>query len=192
MLNKRLLWSVAVVSLGVLLMAGYNRPYRWWPINDMSEQISIKPYHEGSLRTPPEGTMSVNGYEPVRGRLDPIKGENINPYAPTEESIAKGKALVQTFCATCHGIDFGLNPENKAILQTGIRPDTGGEFTAMPSQGVMLFSIANYDDEYIYRTISNGAAIMKRLDYHIPPDERWHVVNYVRTLIDEYKARNPQ
>ena len=41
-------------------------------------------------------------------------------------------------------------------------------------------------DEYIYGTITQGGAFMTKLSYHLSPEERWHVVNYVRSLAEKY------
>jgi len=192
MLNKKLLLAVGVAVLGIALTAGYNRPYRWWPVNDMTEQQSIKAYHENSLRTPPEGSMSLDDEDPVPDKMTIRTTGPKNPIPVTEESLAMGKELYDVFCITCHGPDFGLSPDKKAVVQTGVRPDTGAEFTAMPSYGVQVVSALQAPDEHIYSVITNGNAIMKRLDYHLSPEERWHVVNYVRTFLDQYEAQQQQ
>ncbi|MDJ0836694.1 MAG: c-type cytochrome [Acidobacteriota bacterium] len=191
MLNKKLLWALGLISVGVLLTAGYNRPYRWWPVNDMSEQQIIKPFNTDSLRTPPEGSVAVDAWEPAPTIMTVATWEGKNPIPLTDESVAMGKATYDIMCKHCHGPDFGLTPDAKAPVQTGKRPD-GVEFMIMPAAPISLVVNAQRTDEYIYAVISSGSAIMRRLDYHLDPEERWHVVNYVRSLANQYKAQNPQ
>ena len=192
MLNKKLLLAAALVACGVLLAAAYNRPYRWWPVNDMSEQQAIKAYHKNSLRAPPEGSISLDDEDPVPDKMTIRTTGPKNPIPATPESLAIGKEHYDVFCATCHGPDFGLSPDKKSPVQSGVRPDTGEEFMPIPSYGVQVVSALNAPDEHIYSVITNGNAIMKRLDYHLSPEERWHVVNYVRTFLDAYQAQQQQ
>ena len=191
MLNKKLLWAVGLVIVGTLLTAGYNRPYRWWPVNDMTEQQIIKPFNENGLRTPPAGSVAQGAWDPPPTIFNVAAWEGKNPIPTSPESLAIGKELFDVYCQHCHGPDFGLT-DNKAPVQLGKRLDTGGEFTPMPAAAINLVVAVNRTDEYIYAVISSGSAIMKRMDYHMDPEERWHVVNYVRSFADKYKAQQAQ
>lgn len=188
MLDKKYLWLAAVTLCGVFLMAGYNRPYRLWPINGMSEQRIIKPFTKDSLRTPPEGSVAVDAWEPVPAKMDllinPALAATIpNPVEATPASIAKGKELYSIYCFPCHGIEMSPDPAKFSPVKRGNRPGSDSTW-AMPAADINLLRAANYSDEHIFTVISNGSAIMKRLDYHLSPEERWNVVNYVRSLVN--------
>ena len=186
MLNKKLLWIAAIVVSGILLTAEYNRPFRWWPINDMSEQEFIKPFTEDSLRTPPEGSVAVGAWDPVPSKVDVLtdNAPNLkNPQEATPESIAQGEALYNTYCWQCHGREMSPDPAKQSPVQKG----EGFGRTWSPVFSAMNIQIVkNYSDEHIYSVISNGTgAIMKRQSYHLSPEERWHVVNYIRSLANK-------
>ena len=173
MLNKKLVGVTALVLFGLVFTAAYNRPFRWWPFNDMSEQEFIKPFTENSLRAPAEGSVAVDQWDPV-----PLKTELTNypdfknPVAATAESVQQGGKLFGIYCYPCHGQEMSPDPEKMSPVQK----------KGMPGANLLL--VRNYSDEHIFATITHGSAIMKRMSYHLSPEERWHVVNYIRSLIN--------
>jgi len=162
---------VVVLTAGILI-AGFNRPFAWWPINDMAEQVTIQPFTTNSLRTPPEGSVAIEQWDPVPNRMeiDQLGGYN-NPIATSEESIKEGKGLYEIYCLVCHGTNMSLAPENMTEVQ---------------KKGMMGLpaSVANMrSDGFLFATISNGSGgLMPRQEYNLSPDERWHVINYIRSL----------
>ena len=175
MLNKRLLASCGLVLSALLLMAAYNRPYRWWPFNDMAEQMIIKPFTENSLRAPAEGSVAVDQWEPVPTKMDLLTkpGEYAdfkNPVSASDSSIKTGEKLYNMYCLSCHGPEMTPDPERRSEVQK----------RGMPGANILL--VGNYSDEHIYSVITHGSAIMKRQSYNLDPEERWHVVNYIRSL----------
>jgi len=189
-LNKKLLWVLAILVCGVALMAAYNRPYRWWPFNDMTEQPILKPFNKDGLRQPPEGAVKVDAWDPV-----PLKTELANypdfknPLASSPESIKRGEALYSIYCWTCHGEGFSPDPAKYSPIKRGkLNPDDPEVRWSMPAADINLISL--YSDEHIYSVITHGSAIMKRMSYHLSPEERWHVVNYVRSLITEHQSQS--
>ena len=177
MVNKKVLWCAAVCLCGLVLMAAYSRPFRWWPVNDMTEQPAIKPFHTDGLRPPAEGSVAIDGWEPVPTKLELAQYPDFkNPVPRTPESIEKGKALYETYCWTCHGT--GMSPD----------PTKWSPVPTMNAVSAKVNLIQIYSDEHIYSVITHGSAIMKRMSYHLDPEERWHVVNYVRTLIEAHQA----
>jgi len=155
-----------------LLVAGFNRPFAWWPINDMAEQVSIQPFNPDSLRTPPEGSVAVEQWDPVPNRMeiDQIGGYD-NPIELTDASIKEGKALFDIYCVICHGKNMSIDPQNMTPVQ---------------KKGMMGLpaSVANMrSDGYLYATITNGSGgLMPRQAFNLSPEERWHVINYIRSL----------
>lgn len=174
MLNKRFLWVFGLTVAGLLMVAGNNRPYRWWPINDMTEQPIIKPFHENAMIAPPDGAIAVDQWEPAPDRLQFMTGQTdmVNPIEATPESVAEGKHLFEIYCISCHGREMNNAPEFQSPVQA----------KGMPGLSIQTITAARRNDGYLYATLSNGSAIMQRYSFHLSPDERWHVINYMRDL----------
>lgn len=184
MVNKKLLISLAIVFCVVALTAAYRRPYVWWPVNDMNEQPIMKPYHIEGLREPVAGTeKAVGAWDPVPPRLEVLQKMHpdfTNPTTATQASVANGEALFNIYCTPCHSQGLSTDPNlTPEVVKKGMPP------------GQNLVRISMLTDAEIFTTISQGAAIMRRMDYHLSPEERWDVVNYIRGLIDTYKAEQP-
>jgi len=93
-----------------------------------------------------------------------------NPVASNAESIAEGKSLYATHCKSCHGTK-GLGDGTKAAtLKTEPGDFSKAEFHSQ-SDGALF-----------YKT-SEGRDDMPNFKKKIPDaDERWSIVNYMRTL----------
>ena len=197
MLNKKLLMISGLILCGLVVMGAYNRPYRWWnaifspfQIDDMNEQAFIKPFHPNSLRTPPEGSVSVDAADPVPNKMDLMMkaGEYPdfkNPIALDETSIKAGEELYTVYCWPCHGAEMSSNPADHSPVRRGFLDGETVPRWSMPAANIELIRAANYSDEHIFSVITHGSAIMKRMDYHLSPEERWHVVNYVRSIANK-------
>ena len=93
-----------------------------------------------------------------------------NPVASDATSIAEGKALYATHCKSCHGAK-GLGDGSKAA-QLKTEP---GDFSKADFQ-------AQSDGTLFYKT-SEGRDDMPSFKKKVPDaDERWSIVNYMRTL----------
>ncbi len=199
MLNKKLLMISGIVLCGLVVMGAYNRPYRWWNaifspfhIEDMNEQAFIKPFHPNSLRTPPEGSVALDAYDPVPNKMDlmmrPADFADLkNPITLDDVSIKKGEELYNVYCWPCHGTAMSPDEADWSPVRRGLLPGEVADQPrwSMPAANIELVRAANYSDEHIFSVISNGSAIMKRMDYHLSPEERWHVVNYVRSIANK-------
>jgi mono/diheme cytochrome c family protein len=99
-----------------------------------------------------------------------------NPVAATPESIAKGKELymerTKGNCVFCHGDTGAGNEANLANLRRKPADLTNKErMTAMT------------DGEVFWKVTKGINGIMPAGEKRMPDaEERWHVVNYVRTL----------
>jgi mono/diheme cytochrome c family protein len=97
----------------------------------------------------------------------------LNPVKPTADSVAAGKKLYDTQCATCHGesgkgdgkLAASLNPPKPSDLTDASwkHGSTDGEIFTLIRDGSKGTGMRGY------------AARMK-------PDDIWNVVNYMRTL----------
>ena len=199
MLDRKFLTLTVLALCALVLMGAYNRPYRWWnalfsPLNveDMNEQIFIKPFEVDSLRDPVAGTVSVDQWEPVPNKIDlmtkPAEYADFkNPVSAGAESIKQGEELYNVYCWPCHGTGMSPDPDKFSPVKAGRLSPTEDVRWSMPAADLNL--VQNYSDEHIFTVITHGSAIMKRMDYHLSPEERWHVVNYVRSLIVKHQNK---
>ncbi len=99
-----------------------------------------------------------------------VKSKFTKPWVSTPELIAQGKELYQNQCVICHGAAgkgdgvaaAGLNPKPRNFTATD-----GWKNGRKPSQ--------------IYGTLTKGLGGMPAFASS-PPDDRWGLVHYVRTL----------
>lgn len=153
-----------------------------WPWSqDMMNQPSIKP-QEGPPAPFPKRSIPVTGIPSQlytsRDQTNDLK----NPIEASEESLKKGKYLFKIICAACHGL------EGKA--DSPVSNKIGAiDLTSEYVQETLT-------EGWIWGTISFGGAIMPA--YGVPneqggsndlsPEERWHVVNYVKNQLVEDAA----
>lgn len=95
-----------------------------------------------------------------------------NPIQMSDESVAVGADVFFTFCAGCHGRrGDGRGPQALNLIP---KP-----------QNLRNAEFVNYlSDERIFGSISGGvrATAMPAFEMLLNEDNRWHVINYVRSL----------
>ncbi len=95
-----------------------------------------------------------------------------NPVKATKASIQKGKEIYEKKCILCHGIrgdgkgpaSTGLNPK-----PTNFRDSHGEKMT---------------DGEHFWK-ITTGRGGMPSFAKDLTEEERWHVINYVNTFMNQ-------
>ena len=93
-----------------------------------------------------------------------------NPVASDATSIAEGKTLYATHCKSCHGAK-GLGDGNKAA-----------QLKTEPGNFAIAGFHAQSDGSLFYKT-TEGRDDMPNFKKKIPDaDERWAIVNFMRTL----------
>jgi mono/diheme cytochrome c family protein len=138
----------------------------------MRHQRSIKPYAHPI--PPVEGTVPVTGGElPVtRDNADRL----MNPRTRTAESMNRGKWVYETYCLVCHG--EGGRGDGPISLQGG------GPFPGIPS--LVDATRPHLSDGYLYGMVVDaqrmGRGLMPRYGDKIHGNDRWDVVNYVRSM----------
>ena len=113
-----------------------------------------------------EETRAMGMFGPDAPDVDAIT----SPVEATEESIGKGKELFDNYCTTCHGLNGG-----------GHGPAAHG-ITTFPRQ---LWAWNNADssaDGYLFWFITNGRNEMPPWGVILSENERWDVINYIKTL----------
>lgn len=157
---------------------GYNLEAPWfdgkpWPwFLDMFDQPSVKPQESGTFQRFPTDSVPRSGVEPtipatamVEGRLQ-RDVEPANPTEATEASIANGRENYQRFCAACHGAD-GL--ADTPVVQLG-----------MPAPPIDRL-VGLLSEAHLYNKIRYGGAIMPGYGFQTTQQERWDMVNYLKS-----------
>jgi mono/diheme cytochrome c family protein len=96
-----------------------------------------------------------------------------NPVKATPASVAAGKKLYDTQCATCHGAT-GKGDGKMAASITGAKPS---DFT----DGTWKHGSTDGEIFTLIRDGSKGTG-MRGYAARMKPDDIWNVVNYLRTL----------
>jgi copper transport protein len=98
--------------------------------------------------------------------------ELVNPIPPNADSVAKGQALFQKNCVPCHG-------------QTGLGDGPVGLTLSPRPANLQLHAVPGvHTDGQLYLWISDGfpGSVMPAFRGSLADEERWNLVNYIRTL----------
>ncbi len=140
-----------------------------------SNSSTTKPAYPPSGQQPaatPTPDFSKNTWD-----LPPDADKTVNPVEATEESIAKGKELFmgkKGNCIFCHGETGSGNKENLPKLRR------------VPADLSNADRMPKLSDGEIFWKITKGIpGIMPGREKQLTEEERWHVVNFVRTLAKE-------
>ena len=149
---KRSVFLFGVLAVAPLLMAAI------W----MDDQQTYKPY-KAPVLSPPAGSVPVSGKELVSE-----ESELQNPIAPTPEVVARGRSLFEINCALCHG-------------QTSAERGPVGKKLVPPPPGLDHDMLEGLSDSTIFKAITFGFGRMPVFKDKLLPDERWSLVNFLRT-----------
>lgn len=128
----------------------------------MDDQQSYKPY-KAPVLAPPADAVPVSGKELV-SRDAELK----NPVTPTAASVSQGKALFDTNCAMCHGT-------------TSVERGPVGKKLVPPPPGLDHDLVRSRSDSHIFKAVTFGFGRMPRFQDKLTPEERWNLVNFLRT-----------
>jgi mono/diheme cytochrome c family protein len=92
-----------------------------------------------------------------------------NPIASTQESIAAGQKIYSKTCAMCHGKTG--DADGPAVIELNIHPAKLSD----PQ-------LATEPDGSLFWKITTGKKPMPAFGKRISETDRWHLVNYIRTL----------
>ncbi len=141
--------------------------------SNMYRGPAIGPYKMPEPRPPVPGTIPVTGNEPPTPiTADPADLARINalrnPGQRTAASLERGELMYSIYCLPCHGdAGAGDGPVNRVLMVT-------------PS--LLEDRARRLSDGYLYAIIRHGRGVMPAQGDRVLPEDRWHIVNYVRVL----------
>lgn len=190
--------ALGLVAIAFFTMGCWEQVSKEW-FEQMKEQPAVQPLEgtqliQGALLpsrplVPPAGTIPLGGIEP-RSDLNvapvpafmPDAMALVNPIKTSPDSVARGKVVYEIYCSVCHGADGMANlettPVAKRLTFRGDQPRQPGEGMTPPP----LQAVPAYTDGFLFTKIRYGKPQMPGYP-QIPAEDRWHVVNYLRTLI---------
>lgn len=163
-----------VLGIATAALTGCDDQIKYVPwFSTMSEQPAVETF-EQAPREAPEGAVSL-GDSPEYSLAEADTALS-NPLRATSGNVARGGTLFRQFCTPCHGASGrGDGP----VIMSDERPRgiPGTPFLDLHSE-----SARGRSDGYMWGIITNGRGALMPSYRRIPPEERWHVVLFVRHL----------
>jgi len=150
---------------GAGAVLGSNVVYRW--SHNMNQSPRVMP-GERVFAMPP-GSLPRGGELSYRKDEREAAAARKNPVAPTPAGIARGAQLYSVYCTPCHG----TSGKGDGLVAAKFVPPpdlTNAELQKTRSDG------------YWQSYVSVGGAVMPSYGEALSPEERWQVVNFLRTL----------
>jgi mono/diheme cytochrome c family protein len=144
--------TLVILAAAPLLMAAL------W----MDDQPSYRAY-EAPVLAPPAGSVPTTGTEPQAPGVELRK-----PVAVTATSQAAGKALFAINCAMCHG------------STPAVRGPVGNKLIP-PPPSLDQALLKERSDAHLFTAITRGFGRMPPFQDKLRPQDRWDLVNYLRT-----------
>ncbi|HTI55565.1 MAG TPA: cytochrome c [Verrucomicrobiae bacterium] len=161
-----------VFLLCLLLIGGFGAVlagavgYRWMHNMFYTQRVMPGEYNFSM----PTGSLPRNGGQLYHSPAErEAAAARRNPVAATADSVRKGGELFAIYCTPCHGTSGrGDGPVSAKFVPPA-------DLTNPDLQKVRT-------DGYWQSYLSAGGAVMPSYAEALTPEERWHVVNFVRTL----------
>lgn len=173
------------LAMALLVVPTWAQAWPW--SQDMANTVSIKPQESVDSKQP--------GMQPFPKRSVPVKGTTVfvkdmeaarnmaNPVAANEESVAQGGRLFNIYCTPCHG-QSGTG-DGLVGAKLNLKP-----WNLTSSNDMHPWNTKDYPDGYIFGYMTLGGAVMPSYANDLSPTERWHVVNYVRKVLQKAQPVN--
>jgi mono/diheme cytochrome c family protein len=168
------------LAITLLLAPAFAQAWPW--SQDMVNQVSVKPQESVDAAKP--------GMNPFPKRSQPVAGTTVfikdqdtankmtNPVAADEKSVATGKRLFEIYCTPCHGKSG--SGDGYVGEKFSLRP-----FDLTSGNTMHSWNPKEYPDGYIFGYMSLGGAAMPAYANDLSATERWHVVNYIRKVLQK-------
>jgi mono/diheme cytochrome c family protein len=176
------LFAVAVITCGATYFS-LNILMNITPFNWMADQQKLSAQQRSSIfknnsgmLVPVPGTVARNKmpYQ-FAGQPDLAGQKLVNPIPVSKESLKLGQVKFDIYCSPCHG----FNADGNSRLH--------GQFPNPPT--LHSDKIRNWTDARIFAVITEGQNVMPSYASQLTVDERWSVINYVRSLQRALNAR---
>jgi len=152
----------------VLALLAPAAAFAWPWSKDMANYIAIKP--QAHPMPFPQRSIPLPG-TPMSHVADRDAAATLaNPIPATPESIEKGRQMFTIYCTPCHGT-------------SGTGNGLVGEKLIMRPFDLTSASMQQIPDGLIFGYITFGGVVMPIYGNDLSPNERWHVVNYVRNVL---------
>ncbi len=173
--------GIVIIFLLGLQKCLYNNP-RELNVEFVPEMVHSIPYDAYSknpnyedgktLKMPVVGTIA-RGFIPEYsdGNLTEELAGNIlqNPIEKTDENIIRGEWVYRTYCQVCHGMTgLGDGP----VTKRGVPPP--------PS--LLTKTVQQMKEGQLYFIITNGKGNMASYKSQVQREDRWKVIQYIRTM----------
>lgn len=171
------------ISLAIALLLAPAWAQAWPWSQDMANQVSTKPQESVNAANPgmqafPKRSVPVAGTTVRIADMEAAK-KMANPVAADDVSVAKGKHLFEIYCTPCHG-PSGTGGDGlvgaKLIMQPWDLTNGNQMHTWNPKE---------FPDGYIFGYMGLGGAVMPSYANDLSAAERWHVVNYIRKVLQK-------
>ena len=163
--NFRRFWGsvLGLLTIGavVSLLFFYDVLKINFPTN-MNEQFSYG-FEQGPRLAAPDSSVPVQGPELIAGSPASL------PVPSSPNSVQRGKTLFGYNCAMCHGI-------------TGVGNGAVGAFFTPKPFDLTGSTVQGLQSDELFVVITQGFGQMPPFAENLSPEERWDVINYVRTL----------
>ena len=120
----------------------------------------------------PEGSIPTTGGEaPVTDFVAMIAKENPLPF--TGETLQAGRAIFETNCTMCHGV----NADGDSYVARQFE-----QYQEKAPPSLRRAELAEQQDGALFWTITNGVNHMPSFKSLLTAEERWTLVNYIRSI----------
>jgi len=176
----RLFWAPVLAAVVAACQPGEQPGSEY--IEDMARSPAYKAFapNQGTrngitLQHPVAGTIA-RGYHPFhygKGDAEAARAgrELTDPFHPDEPTLARGKALYETYCFVCHGAEG----KGDGPIASKIPPPT-----SYKSERVMGFLPGR-----IFHVITLGSNKMPSYAAQLSPEDRWLIITYIREKLQE-------
>jgi len=157
-----------------------RRAFEYMP--DMARDAAYKAFAPNpvtadglTLRPPVAGTVP-RGYQPFYYSTGEEEAERAgrelhNPYSPNAATLEAGKALFETYCAICHGV----NGKGDGPIASKIPPPP-----SYTSDRLKQFPTGRF-----FHVMTLGFKKMPSYAAQLSADERWKIATYIRSEIQK-------
>jgi len=165
--DGRTYWSWVVIAIGGLVLVLLPRAWGSRPARARSRILGtavvlsgVVLFYGGHTHTSPQSVLAMT-----------------NPFPPDSRSIEAGRVLYEQQCVRCHGAGgHGDGPEAATLL---------------PPPADLTTHVPLHTDGTVFYFLTNGfpGTAMPAFANSLSEEQRWHLVNYLRTLAQPLPTR---